>query len=501
VVIAASFYRSIDYWAVNAWDISSPAKVLLVAGAVAAIGIALLFAIRRLGREPLPIAIALGGLILLLSFWQQVEVPVAYAVGALVLLFGWVGQKTRNSVLVTGLGVAMVVALGLMPLVQLAWAHIEDARPYSLVRLAQPVSAAPSGVVEDVVLIIVDTYPNLDLASAWFGHDPTPLVDGLESNGFTVETDAWSRHTFTALSVSSILQLHSVIEPGPTGSWGNRSSLFEILRGNSFVSRTLQSAGFDYTHIESGWDATACGPNVDRCLDSPWLDEQVFGLLSPTIASGWAQDRHHFLTGTFNTAELLKEELAGLTGNGSHDYLFAHFLLPHAPFLVDARCDLKDDLRHPVAAQLFDAISEQMACVDLMLREVTAGLDEDTAVLLTGDHGTTTGDQVLQVPDEWSDADIAERFGVLLAHKSPQVCPAPSLPDPVVAMSAIMSCALDQTFSPPPPEYLIGAEDPEAVAPARMARIKDQVAAGLLPPDAGGSIRPRLTTGPAPLTR
>ncbi len=409
VIFSAALYRSIEFWTVNASELSSPWKILIVGLGLGAVGVAVLLLLTRRSTGTMPVALAVGGLIFLLMSWQKMDSLIGIGIAVALVVFGWVGRKAKAPLLFKVLATSMIVALGLVPLLQLITAHLADAEPYSLVELAQPVSAAPSGAVEDVVVVIVDTYPNLRLAESWFGHDPAPLVSGLTANGLTVETDAWSRHTFTALSVSSILQMHSVIEAGPTKGWGNRSSLFRILRGENFVSGSLQSAGFEYTHIASGWDGTTCGPTVDRCVDSPWHDEQLTRLLAPTVLHDWAERRHHFLTGTFNTAKSLQQVLEEVGDNDSHDYVFAHFLFPHDPLMVDAKCEPVGDgpSIFEDRASRMAATSAQMSCVDRLLIETTANLDDDTAILVTGDHGTATGEQVADTPDLWSDSDIA----------------------------------------------------------------------------------------------
>jgi hypothetical protein len=426
------------------------------------------------------VALGLGGLTLLVMSWERLPQHLGLALTILVLTFIFIGQKANAPNLLDGLGIVFLMAGGLVPMVQLVTAHISDTQPYPLADLRDPVSVNASGQVEDVVVLIVDTYPNLTFAESKLAHDPGPLVAGLEGNGLVVAANAWSRHTFTSVSVSSILELQSVIEPGPKGPWENRSSLFRILRGDNFVSRTLQSAGFGYTHIASGWDGTTCGPTVDRCVASPWLDDQVHLLLSSTIAADWVKNRHPFLSGTLNTAIELGEQLDSLQSNRSHDYVFAHFMLPHDPVLVDEDCDpaTTPDDTSPDVAQRISATSAQMSCVDRLLRAVTEELDSDTALLLTGDHGTSTNDQVAVDGAHWSDQDIAERFGVLMAYKLPVGCDTPSTADPIVAMSALLACSVGQEFEAPPAAYLIGYEDVVLVDGDRMARIQSEVASG-----------------------
>jgi Sulfatase len=485
VLVSAAFYRTLSFWAVNAWDLSSPTKILLVAMGLAVIGIGLWFLIAGTEGTKIPVALGLGALAFLLMSWERVSVPIAVALALLLLAFIWIGRKASASALLDGTAVVALVAIGVMPVAQLVMAHVTGAEAYPVVSLQEPLSATTSGEVEDVLVVIVDSYPNLTLAKDWFDHDTIPLIDGLEGHGFSVEPNAWSHHTFTSVSVPSILALQSVIEAGPIGSWENRSSLFRMTRGDNLVSRTLESAGFRYTHVESGWDGTECGHTVDRCVASPWIDDQVTLLLNPTVLGGWVQNRHPFYTGTLNAARALRKQVATLSSDGAHDYIFAHFLMPHDPLLADAECAQTD---HPGdldqdKARRFAAISAQMTCVDTLLTTALEGLGPDTAVLLAGDHGTATGEQAYRPAEEWSDADIAERFGVLLAYRLPAGCAGPSSPDPMVAMGAILTCALEEDFSPPPSEHLIGYENPVAVDAERLTRIKQLVGSGQLLPD------------------
>jgi hypothetical protein len=180
--------------------------------------------------------------------------------------------------------------------------------------------------------------------------------------------------------------------------------------------------------------------------------------------------------------------LDAVVSNGSHDFVFAHFLLPHSPIFVDANCASLDvgARREIDTATVRPAYSDQMACVDRLLITALRKVDADTAVLATGDHGPATQGQLGRGPEQWSDADIAERFSVLLAHKLPDLCPPPVRPDPMAAMAAILGCAVGSDFVVPDPDYFIiasDATDPMSIEPGRMARIQELVATGSLPPD------------------
>ncbi len=196
-------------------------------------------------------------------------------------------------------------------------------------------------------------------------------------------------------------------------------------------------------------------------------------LLLPTILHEWVAPRHFIATGTIGATSALDADLPDITSNGTHDYVFAHLLLPHPPLLVDQLCRRVDvPASDPLSNEYRTAFRRQLQCVDDLLVSITGHVDEDTAVLLTGDHGPDTQGQLSKSPGEWTDSDIAERFGVLLAYKVPMGCPATALSDPMLVMASILDCALVESFSAPEPEYLIGAIDPVAVDPKRMDDIK-----------------------------
>jgi hypothetical protein len=306
--------------------------------------------------------------------------------------------------------------------------------------------------------------------------------------------EAWSQHTFTAPSVSALLELHPVIDEGPPEPWGNLGSFYTITRGDSFVSRTLRNAGFTYTHFESGWDVTTCGEEVDRCVASLWIDETVAGFIDSSALGEWVEGRlgNYLVKATLHTTEGLVRLGHDLARNGSHDYVFAHLALPHDPPVVNETCEFEQERARE--DELFldgmisveerrGAIADQMACVDSLIQDIANIVGPSTAMIITGDHGSGTGGQIPQAPSEWTDSDVAERFGIFLAYHLPSECPQPDDAISTLVMRAIVSCAVDVGLPSEKPGHLVGLADPEWVEPSRMQDIKLRVAAGSLAPD------------------
>ena len=482
VIAASAFYRPIVFWSDNAWDLSSPIKPMIYGVALFLLGLGVYAAIvRRVGR-PVGSAMAVGLLLLVLVQWNRMPLihPVLWIGVATAAVMG---LSRLNHQVNRAIAVIAIAVFGLSPIVQLVTSHIRATESYPIVELAPRTPMEATGLVEDVLLVVVDGYPALAIASQLFEHDASGLRSTLTDQGYEVADVAWSQHTFTGLAIPSILELKPVANAGSTRPWGNRLSTYRLLRGDNLVAFSLRSAGYEYVHVESGWDAGACG-KVDVCVRTQWLDEITWNLLAPSVLGRWLVSTH----GSFSvpaslavTQRLL--DLEDRFDNGEQDYVFAHLLLPHAPLVVNSECEVTDELDsepHDFESESGsdlgpDAYRSQMRCVDGLIERFSGVAGTRTAVLITADHGSTSGGQVGSPPETWTDADIAERFGVLLAYRLPEGCPSPETVTNIAVMRAIMICAVDMDLPENNGRYLIGAVDPEWVDSGRMDAIQESL--------------------------
>ncbi len=478
LISGAAYYRPLVLWAENAWDLANPQKVFAT-GSVVLLAAAILYSGLMVVRvRELPAAYLVSGLVFVIfNYHSLIWSPAIWliAVGAIALLFHLFASDLSQTRIVPVVLALLVIA----PLLQVVIQHVSQRTPYPLKELETEIAAESSGAVEDVLVIIVDSYPMLAIAREWFDHDTAPLETALTSSGFTVAPVSWSHNTYTGLAVPSILQLQQVADDSPKGTWGNRRTSHQIIGGESFVAGTLQNAGFQYIHVESGWDGGACR-QVDVCLESFWLDEANWSLLAPSLFAGTLQDQFGSMIAV-NTMRAV-EHLTSLEvfGNGRHDFVYSHLLLPHAPYVVDSGCNVIPSAERSLGNDAPQLIRHQLSCVDSLLEEIVEKVDDTTAVLIAGDHGLGVGGQVGTAPDEWSDADVADRLGALLAYKLPTGCDEPLHPTNVYVMRAIMECALIGDFPTGPVEFLLGADEPRSLDPERLAAIAQDISEGSL---------------------
>lgn len=480
LVAGGIFYRPLVFWAENAWDLAEPENVFLTSSVSLAVGMSLFFVLVALGVREIPAGFIVSGVLFVLFNYHVTPLVSGVVWLVVVIAIGIFLQTSVSDQANTYLVIVLLALVTLAPAVQVAAQHVSHRVPYPLADVQPPVNTRPTGTVEDVLVIIVDSYPMLAVADQWFAHDVGPLRQGLIEAGFQVPEVSWSHNTFTGLAVPSILQLDQITDDSPKGRWGNRQSSYEIIGGDSLVSGTLQNAGFEYTHIEGGWDGGACR-QVDTCLASSWLDEANWNLLSTSILRDPLAESYGSAeaVNTLRAAEHLNE--LNVFGDGKHDYVYSHFLLPHIPYLVDSECNLLPTEDRARSDDEHHRLREQLACVDGLLLDVVESVDPNTAVLIAGDHGTGEGGQVGASPRDWSDADIAERLGAILAYRIPEGCSGPEEPTNVHAMRAIMDCTVVTDLPTEPVGFLIGADQPEWVTPERVSSIATQLAEGSLP--------------------
>lgn len=410
--------------------------------------------------------------------WASVGSGLGLAVLAIAgagALYVVIGRPHESARYVAVVGVALLIGL---PIIQLISSHVQDRSGYPLLpqrELADPV--APSGDVEDVVIVVVDGYPMPLVAREWFGHDTSQLRSDLQDHGFRTSDISWSHNTYTSLAIPTMLEMGQAVTPGEEENWKNLKPNYDRTRGHNTTVRLLTEAGFNYVHIESGWNGDRCG-SVNVCLKTSWLDEANWQLLSSSVFAGTMES----IWGSQNVANsrttLSRLEDLEILGDGSNDLVYAHFMLPHSPFVVDGQCELRDPIGNSEEREDPARISDQLTCVDRMLATFLETLDSSTAVVVTGDHGTASLGQLSRPAAEWTDAEIAERLGAFLAYRLPRGCPEPEFATNASAVAAVVGCAVGRRNLTEPPQFVLGLSDQQEVPLSRLGAIELDLRSG-----------------------
>jgi len=473
---SASFYLPLTFWASNAWDIGNPTFILLYGTGVSLVGMAAFWLLSKTRARDLSAALSISLSLMVLMSWQRL--PLRQTVLSLLLLAATVFIVVRvGPSIQRGIAAAIVLLFGVAAVAQVTISHALEAAEIPLLALTAREPADATEVIEDVLVVVVDSYPSLAWANQRFGHDTSFIELSLEDAGFTTPAVGWSQHSNTSFSVSALMEMKPIVDAASDDPWSNSRNLGSIIGGENLVASTLRSAGFQQIQIESGWHLGQCS-RTDVCIEASWLNETTWSLLEPSVIGGWLEAEYgSWIVPASKSVEARLHELRPVFGNGEHDYVFAHVMLPHGPYVVDSTCNTVPP--HTNGNTVPDsAIRSQLSCTDLVLSRIIEVTNETTAVLITSDHGVKSTGQLQKSPDSWTKEDIADAFTILLSYRLPESCDPPGYNTNTIVMSAIVECAT--TFDAPfnDGDLLIGLRHHSWIGPLSQREIELGLASG-----------------------
>jgi hypothetical protein len=229
----------------------------------------------------------------------------------------------------------VLVVMNLVP-IAIAGPHSSAGAVGSDVHLVAP--AHP----RDVYYLIFDRYADEVTLRDRYHYDNTPFLAALSEAGFDVVTDAVANYPKTAHSLASSLNMSFldglVRQQGPdSDDWG---PIYAGLK-DSRVARALSSVGYTYDHIGSWWSPTSEDPSADLNyvygrgeFTQTLLDTTIWPTLSGTLHLSEEPDA--FLT-QYRRVAYQFDALNQIAADPHPTFTFAHFTLPHPPYVFDAQ--------------------------------------------------------------------------------------------------------------------------------------------------------------------
>ena len=289
------------------------------------------------------------------------------------LLAGWVGLLAIAAQLVsrwrgparplTKLVNGMAIVLVAMPLVSLTSFYAAALRPSSARATRLPsvsLSLDPGEPAPDIYYIILDGYARDDYMQADFDFDNSEFIEYLEDQGFYVASRARSNHNWTALSLSSSLNLTFAQFLGAEMRHGYYPTPFTPFIRDSLVARSLKAIGYQTVGMQSGYLPTEwveadayLGPAPEALLapgegfrpnafEGMLLDSTVLQPLLQSKLFSFAYERTP-MRGASYPHDVLRaiilaafDNLASMPNRPGPKVVFAHIVAPHSPFLFAA---------------------------------------------------------------------------------------------------------------------------------------------------------------------
>lgn len=314
--------------------------------------------------------------------------------------------------------------------------YLENARPQTA-DIFPTFKGTATANSPDVWHFIFDRYAGGDSLQRVYHFDNRPFLDALKARGFAVQEHAFSNYQRTGHSVSSTL--NGAYLDGLAANMANHQTdwvpLYRAMAGNAAL-RFFAAHGYATFFAGSWWNPTRrsllAGSNVNF-YDMPELgrlilDQSVVGMLLENTDLPYADGRND----QCRREHLKFEELTKIAAEKKQKYIFAHFLLPHPPFVINADGTCRSlaqathsSRRNNYVGQVEYANSQILKLID----KIEAG-PRPAIIIIHADEGPWplpfVGDERFPGTDpvavDWpriNQSQLHEKMGVLLAVKSP----------------------------------------------------------------------------------
>ena len=256
--------------------------------------------------------------------------------------------------------------------------------------------------------------------------DNHDFLDNLTSQGFYIADQSHSNYSQTILSISSSLNmqyLDKLVALAPKSDI--RSPLIRLI-GNSQVRRFLAEQGYQLVAFDTGYYGTIINDadvfikrqNSINIFEYMMINDSLvfvaFDKFVKLFAFDGMIDQFHQL-----------DEATNLSGP---KFVFAHFVNPHPPFLIDQNGNMQEEYPASFSDGNFfsgskddyrNGYREQMLFLNQRLGEIIdhilSSSDPEPIIIIQGDHGSG----LFLENDSYADSCIRERLSILNAYYLP----------------------------------------------------------------------------------
>ena len=271
----------------------------------------------------------------------------------------------------------------------------------------------------NIYYIVLDGYASFDILKNMYNFDNSNFKKNLESQGFFVADKSTANHSFTYLSLSSTLNMMYMDWLGEDNK-KNKTKLRNLgsYIGNNEVTKLLKSRGYKYITFDSGWYSTGGNNSSVADLNVPCAPVSEFEriLLRTTILDPF------FLYEGVRDTILCHFETIGNVAKSNSNFIFAHIVAPHPPFVFDrdgGNVGMNSSL-NPWSDK--NAFVEQTKFVNKKVLEMITSIKEnskiDPIIIIQSDHGpASSGTEEMLNP---SNTLLKERMRILNAYYTPE---------------------------------------------------------------------------------
>ncbi len=331
---------------------------------------------------------------------------------------------------------AIAVVMLVTPLTQIAafeWRNGAARSVYdpeaAVAELARFAGTSPGGAERppDIYHIVFDRYGSAETMAETYGVNAT-IGAFLEERGFYVAAESQSNYLKTGQSLASTFYLDYLdLLADPRIAGTNWHPVFAMLDDHR-VARVLKGFGYDFLQFGSWWKGTHHSRIADENHAHGFSEFTMYYLRHTVFRTAIGLFPHSRFAMRLDwdngQCQRVARQVAQLEAIGARQtpvYVFAHFLLPHDPFVFapDGRCLPLDEANARGSVQGY---IDQVAYADRIIADLVETLQErptPPVILIQADEGPYP-ERDYKVP--WQEAepeDLRIKTGILNAYYFP----------------------------------------------------------------------------------
>jgi Sulfatase len=295
--------------------------------------------------------------------------------------------------------------LTIYPLVQIGIFYSQKEPAPAAIKTKAPIFQGP-----DIYYIILDGYSREDTLKA-LGWDNSGFIKGMQDTGFYVASCSRSNYRMTLLSLGSSLNLDYIynVIPNNGAADTNVEPVYQALQYNK-VRTILKEQGYQIISFKTGyeWDEWR---DADKFLHAP-LEETPFlypaiqpfeylflqtTALRPFMQNGFLAKARYIEH--YNRVNYMLDELPKIASQPGPKFVYAHFLVPHAPFIYLPDGSINPDYNYYITEagigvdeqHIRDGYLNNVQYINSkilpVLKQIIANSKQPPIIIVQGDHG------------------------------------------------------------------------------------------------------------------
>lgn len=247
---------------------------------------------------------------------------------------------------------------------KLGESEITYERSFELIKsneLPVEINFDPELELPNIIYIIPDRYTGIEQLKNYFDYDNSNFLNALKDRGFIIGKDSRSNYPRSYASILSTLNSSYIISSSDIKK--KRELAYPAIT-SSYAYSNLHELGYELYNLNNWWEGTRFISNEKFNFYSEYIApnqstlsyyinlKTPFGGLTRQISEALLKKPSNFLTVANSNCEIQKiqfKKLSDLTQNKNNGlFVFAHFIIPHPPYLLNASGDCNPTLMHGV---------------------------------------------------------------------------------------------------------------------------------------------------------